>query len=241
MGTTLVLTQTGFAILTLVCFSLLVTLLFNGVHKTDWEVKRKQKFKITLLSSLIIWAVFITYWSLSGILGDFTRFPFNLMPVLFIPLITVVSIMFSSSFTSVLNHVPPHHVIHLQSFRFFVELLLWALFVAGVLPIQMTFEGMNYDILAGITAPIVGWLVMQRRISKPLLIGWNIVCLGLLINIVTVAILSTPTPLRVFMNEPSNTIVTKFPVSLLPGFLVPLAYSLHFFSLRQLLSAGHGR
>jgi hypothetical protein len=42
-----------------------------------------------------------------------------------------------------------------------------------------------------------------------------------------------PTPFRVFMNEPSNTIVAKFPIVWLPALLVPLAYGLHFLSLRQ--------
>jgi hypothetical protein len=38
------------------------------------------------------------------------------------------------------------------------------------------------------------------------------------------------------MNEPANTLVAQFPFILLPGVLVPLAYTLHIFSLRQLMS-----
>jgi len=70
--------------------------------------------------------------------------------------------------------------------------------------------------------------------NKTLLAVWNIACLGLLINIVTVAILSMPVPFQYFFNEPVNTAVAKFPYAFLPAFLVPLAYMLHFFSLRQL-------
>jgi hypothetical protein len=55
-----------------------------------------------------------------------------------------------------------------------------------------------------------------------------------LLNIVITAILSTPSPWRVFMNEPANYVVTWFPISWLPGFLVPLAYYLHFISLKQM-------
>jgi hypothetical protein len=39
------------------------------------------------------------------------------------------------------------------------------------------------------------------------------------------------------MNEPANTIVAVFPISWLPGLLVPLAYTLHIFSLKQLLGS----
>jgi hypothetical protein len=64
---------------------------------------------------------------------------------------------------------------------------------------------------------------------------YNFVSLALLVNIVATAILSTPYPFRVFMNEPANTIVAYFPFVLLPSFLVPIAYFMHFISLRQLL------
>jgi hypothetical protein len=99
----------------------------------------------------------------------------------------------------------------------------------------MTFEGRNYDIMAGLTAPIVAFMIMKRSISKTSVIIWNLVCLGLLLNIVITAILSTPSPWRVFMNEPANYIVTYFPISWLPGLLVPLAYYLHLFSLKQVI------
>ena len=101
----------------------------------------------------------------------------------------------------------------------------------------MTFEGRNFDILAGITGPIIAYLAYSKHvIGKTGVIIWNVACLCLLINIVATAILSIPSPFRYFMNEPANTIVTEFPIIWLPAFLVPLAYSLHFLSLRQLIN-----
>jgi hypothetical protein len=58
----------------------------------------------------------------------------------------------------------------------------------------------------------------------------------LLLNILVIAVLSMPTPFRYFQNEPANTLVAKFPFVLLPGILVPIAYTMHIFSLRQLLA-----
>ena len=101
----------------------------------------------------------------------------------------------------------------------------------------MTFEGRNFDILASISAPVIAYLAYFRKmISRKVVIIWNFLCLGLLLNIVVTAILSMPTSFRYFINEPANTIVTEFPIIWLPGFLVPLAYGLHFLSLRQLLN-----
>ena len=100
----------------------------------------------------------------------------------------------------------------------------------------MTFAGRNFDILVGATAPVIGIFVFAKR-KWPRLVGilWNVGGLVLLANVVTIALFSMPTPFRVFMNEPSNTIVATFPFVLLPGILVPVAYSMHFFSLRQLI------
>jgi hypothetical protein len=226
--------QWGFAVLTTVYFYLFVSVLFTGIDLTGWSETRKKNFRYGIVLSLLLWVAFLVVWSTSGIMSDFTKFPFNFMPVIIIPLFAVLIVTFSSAFKVILLNVSTTTIIRLQSFRFFVELLLWALFVVNVVPIQMTFEGFNYDVLTGITAPFIAWFATKRKISKAGMIVWNILCLVLLINIVSIAILSTPTPLRAFMNEPANTIVTTFPVVFLPGLLVPLAYTLHFFSLRQL-------
>jgi pimeloyl-ACP methyl ester carboxylesterase len=42
-----------------------------------------------------------------------------------------------------------------------------------------------------------------------------------------------PSPLRVFHNQPDSSLLTRFPFIFVPGLLVPLAYTLHIFSLRQ--------
>jgi hypothetical protein len=123
----------------------------------------------------------------------------------------------------------------LQSCRVVVEVVLWLLFIGGEIPVQMTFEGLNWDILTGLTAPLVAYCCFQRR-SWPwqVAFGWNIAGLVLVATIVTIAFLSAPLPIRFFFNEPANTIVTRFPMVWLPAFVVPLAYTAHLLSMRQL-------
>ena len=41
--------------------------------------------------------------------------------------------------------------------------------------------------------------------------AWNVLGLALLVNIVTIAILSTPAPFRYFMNDPPNLLPSTFP------------------------------
>lgn len=163
----------------------------------------------------------------------FDIFPLNMAPVLVIPFVTIIIFTFSKKTLPIISSIPKKSIAQLQVFRVFVEILLWALFVENLLPVQMTFEGQNWDILSGMTAPLAAIFLSK---SKWGLAIWNLVCLALLINIVTVAILSMPVDFRVFDNEPANTIVAGFPFILLPGMLVPLAYGLSLLSLRQVFS-----
>jgi hypothetical protein len=242
MKSTLFLTsQIGFFALSLVFYYFFLREIIKGIQLTSWDNPRKKRARILTILIPLVFTIFLTVWSLSGIMSQFERFPFNFMPVLLLPLITILFFTFSRSFLDVLKNIPQQNLIRLQSFRVAVEILLWMLFIDGLLPEQMSFEGRNFDILAGLTAPIIVWLINTGKISRAGLIVWNIIGLGLLTNIVTIAILSTPSPVRVFMNEPANTIVTIFPISFLPGLLVPLAYGLHCFSLRQLLKTSPSR
>lgn len=98
----------------------------------------------------------------------------------------------------------------------------------------MTFEGLNFDILVGLTAPLAGYYFFSGNTSLRWGIIWNLAGLGLLSTIVVISILSAPVPIRVFWNEPANTVVAYLPFIWLPGFVVPVALALHVFSLQQL-------
>lgn len=137
-----------------------------------------------------------------------------------------------------LDAIPRGAVIALQSFRIAVELVLWRLFVAGVVPIQMTFEGRNFDIAVGLTAiPIAIAAYGGGRRRTRLAAAWHLASLALLLNIVAIAVTSTPGPLRMFANEPANTFVGTFPFVWLPAFLVPVAAVGHIIGLRQASAA----
>ena len=228
-------TQAGFIATTLIFYGLLLARLKKSLITTNFtESKKKKVFNGTLIS-LAGWAIATSLLSWSGVLSDFSSFPPKLIIVLIIPLVTIIWLVRTKEVKEILIHTPPESIIWLQSFRIIVEILLWRLYIDNLAPIQMTFEGRNFDILSGLTALVVAYLVANKKISSPLVIAWNLTCLALLVNIVAIAILSMPTPFRVFMNEPANTIVTKFPIVWLPALLVPLAYGLHFLSLRQMM------
>ncbi|MFA6457056.1 MAG: hypothetical protein WCW40_09565 [Bacteroidota bacterium] len=121
-----------------------------------------------------------------------------------------------------------------QSFRIFVELILWQLAGKELLPSVMSFEGRNFDVLIGVTAPVVAYLFSKGKISNLGLIIWNIGGIVLVTNVVLHGMLSLPGIELIRTNVP-NFIISYAPFNLLPGVLVPIAYILHVFALRKLL------
>ena len=225
--------QLGFAALTIVFSILLMLELKAALIRTSIDAIRQKKIFFWSSMVLSIWIIAIGAISTTGFFTNFNLPPRALIVMVF-PLAVVIWLLNNKTATVVIKAMSAVKLAGLQVFRVFVEILLWALFAQGLLPEQMTFEGRNFDILAGISGPIIALLIYHKKVSRGLVIAWNIVCLGLLFNIVATAVLSMPTPFRVFMNEPANTIVTVFPIIWLPAFLVPLAYTLHLCSLKQI-------
>jgi hypothetical protein len=126
---------------------------------------------------------------------------------------------------------PMAALVGLHVFRVPLELLMHAWSQEGALPLQMTFAGLNWDIVTGVGALLLIPFAGRSRIGVLL---WNIVGLALLINIVTVAITSIPGPLRLFMNDPPNLLVMRAPYIWLPTFLVQVALAGHILVFRAL-------
>ena len=116
-----------------------------------------------------------------------------------------------------------------------VELVLFGLFVQGQVPQLMTFEGRNWDILAGLTAPVVYYLAFRKNVLgiKRLLL-WNVVGLASLLNIVTTALLTAPTPFQRFAFDQPNVAVLYFPFVWLPACVVPIVLLAHLVAIWRL-------
>ena len=227
--------QLGFVATTIVFYTLFFILLWHGLAASNITPSRRKGVFIGCLIAIISWTILISFLAGAGFFSDFSSIPPRLTIVVIIPLVSIIWAVRTKTAKEIMKNTSVDRVIYLQSFRIFVEILLWMLFVQDLLPIQLTLEGRNFDIISGATAPVIALLLARNKVPWFVGLIWNIACLGLLVNIVTMAILSMPTPFRVFLNDPANTIVATFPIVWLPGLLVPLAYGLHFYSLRQLL------
>ena len=122
----------------------------------------------------------------------------------------------------------------LHTIRIPVEIVLFYLLVSKMIPELMTFEGRNFDILAGMTAPIIGVLWVKKRIGRKALIIWNVLGLVLVLFIFANGILSSELPIQLFGFEQPNRAVNHFPFILLPATVVPIVIYTHITDINKL-------
>ena len=101
------------------------------------------------------------------------------------------------------------------------------------MPVQMSYSGQNYDIVTGISAGALGLWLSRRPVPRWVVISWNTLGFVLLVNIVTIAIVSTPV-FGWFGKERLNVFVTYPPFVWLPAVLVTAALMGHILVWRRL-------
>jgi len=191
-----------------------------------------------ILIGLIIWLMAQMVLTLNHIYSEnLSAFPpklfiFGILP----PLLLIILLFLTKRGREFIDSLPIKNIAYLNTIRIPVELVLYWLFIQKAIPELMTFEGRNFDILSGISAPIVAYLVFTKRtLNHNFLLIWNFICLGLLVNIVTSALLSAPFPIQKLAFEQPNIAILHFPFSWLPTFVVPVVLFGHLVSIRQLI------
>lgn len=160
------------------------------------------------------------------------RFPLLVVP----PVVLVIFLFNTSSGRKFIDSLDMSVLTILHTVRIAVEVVLFWLFVHKAVPGLMTFEGRNFDILSGLSAPFVYYFgFVKKNLNKYILLIWNFVCLALLFNIAFYAILSAPTKFQQFSFQQPNIALGYFPFVLLPAFLVPMVLFCHLAAIRQLI------
>lgn len=156
-------------------------------------------------------------------------------PLLIAPTFVMMLIAFNTTRgKAFIDSLSPKALVWLSLVRVPVEICLYWLFIAGQVPEIMTFNGLNWDILAGATAPIVAYLYFTRKsMSRKLFVAWNVIGIVLLATIIVIATLSVPSPFQQFGFAQPNIGILQFPIVWLPSFVAPLVFFSHFVLIRQ--------
>ena len=149
---------------------------------------------------------------------------------------------FSALGTRLVRGVPIAALVAVQGFRLPLELVLHAWKDQGVIPVQMTFAGHNFDIASGLLALVVGaWLARGSAVRSARAAIWvfNLVGFALLIAVMSIAVLSSPLPVRAYLNDPPLLLAFYFPY----GWIVPIcvggALFGHLLTFRWLAASRH--
>ena len=216
----------------------IATLLFFiwTIRNSNSELTRKKAMPIFI--GLTIWLIIQAVLTLKNIYNsDTNTFLPKIMLIGILPTILVIILLFATTKgRKFIDSLPLKNLTYLNIVRMPVEIVLYWLFLNKAIPELMTFEGRNFDIIAGITAPIIAYFGLSKtKLNRQIILLWNFICLGLLINIVMNALLSAPSPIQIFAFDQPNIAILNFPFSWLPTFIVPIVLFGHLFSIRQLL------
>lgn len=150
--------------------------------------------------------------------------------------VVIIGLFLSRKGRNLMDQLPLEKLHFVHIVRIPVEIVLYFLFVSKAIPEIMTFEGYNFDILAGFSAPFVAYFgIHNGKLNRKALLIWNFLCLALLFNIILIALFSVQSPLQKLAFDQPNIAIMYYPYSCLPTFIVPVVLFSHLVSIRQLL------
>jgi hypothetical protein len=189
-----------------------------------------------LLFLLPLWILLTGILSVGGFYLRTDAMPPRMLIAGVLPTLLVIAAYFIFFRKTFVERLPLRLLTLLHVVRIPVELVLYWLFVAGAVPQVMTFEGRNFDIATGILAVILYFAAFRGNGPKRwLLVAFNFLGLLLLANIVSIAVMSLPTPLQLMSFDQPNIAVLYFPYVWLPTIIVPIVLFSHLAALWQLL------
>lgn len=191
----------------------------------------------TVLFILVAWLVVQTFIESNGFYLVTDVLPPRFLLLVLPPNLLIIFLFVNAKGRKFIDSLDQKTLTILHTVRIPVEIVLFLLFVNKAVPELMTFEGRNFDILSGLTAPVVFYFgFVKKNLNKKVILIWNFICLALLINIVVNAVLSAPSPFQKFAFDQPNIGVLHFPFVWLPCCIVPLVLLSHLASIRQLIA-----
>ena len=210
-----------FIAITLVTYLFIVSSLIFGNDRV-----RKRMHAIALL--MLAWVIFQSTLSLNRWYMDREAMPPHLAFPVATTLVILSLLLFTERGKRFISGLSLQTLTWLHVIRIPVEIALYWLAFYKQVPWSMTFYGHNFDIIFGITAPIMAYGHFQKGwFSLKVLKIWNILGVISLLIIVITAFGAAPSPIQAWDFERPNYAVTHFPFSWLPSFIVPSVLFAH--------------
>lgn len=187
-----------------------------------------------LMFLIIIWSLIQSILAFTGFYEKTALIPPRFLIVLIPVFISLIYGLTKRPLKWIIENKNIKLSMFIHTIRFPIEIVLLYLFMNNMMPELMTFEGRNLDILAGITAPIIGILFLKNIIDRNVLIIWNIIGLCLILFVFVNGILSSELPIQMFGFEQPTKAPNYFPFILLPATIVPIVIYSHITDIVKL-------
>ena len=188
---------------------------------------------------VFVWLAIQAAISYTGFYTETQTLPPRFLVLVLPPFLLILLLFTGSRGRRFIDRLDIRMLVLIHIVRVPVELVLFWLSKENAVPTIMTFEGRNFDIFAGVTAPAVYYFRFIRPIiGKSAFIIWNLACLALLFNVVVHGILSVATPFQKFAFAQPNVAVLYFPYVWLPCLVVQVVLFSHLAAIRKTMK-GH--
>jgi hypothetical protein len=202
-------------------------------RRLQHDPSRRRRRTVWVGAGVLAWLLVTALVAASGALRRFDATPPPFAGLVLAVVAIGVAVPCSSLGTLLVRGLPLWALVGSQVYRLPLELLMHRAYLEGIMPVQMSYSGRNFDIVTGITAGALGlWLALGRP-PRWVVAAWNVLGFALLVNIVTIAIVSTPV-FRWFGDDRLNTFVAYPPFVWLPAILVTAALIGHLLVWRRL-------
>jgi hypothetical protein len=223
----------AFVVIPILLFAVLVWGVVVAWQKAGASSKTARRAGIITAAVTAVWMAITWIAGANGVLRAWDRMP-PPFGILLLGIIAVaVGLAFSPAGRNLAGFAPLWALVAVQSFRLPLELAMHEMYERGIMPGQMTYTGRNFDIVTGATAIIVAIAVAMGYGGRRLVVAWNVLGFALLVNIIVVAVLSTPV-FAYFGPDRLNTFVTYVPFVWLPAVMVSAALAGHLIVARAL-------
>jgi hypothetical protein len=192
-----------------------------------------RRWVLLATAGAVVWLKATWLVALSGAIRRWDAVPPPLALLVGVIVMLGVAIAFSPLGTRLVRGSALAALVGVQAFRLPLELLMHRAYEEGVMPEQMSYSGWNFDVLTGISAAVLAVALCRWRVPRWIVVGWNVLGRALLLNVVTIAIVSTPL-FRWFGDDRLNTWVAYPPFVWLPAVMVLAAWAGHLVVFRKL-------
>lgn len=213
----------------------LFALLVAGAHKGSG----RRNTAVFVALGLGAWLLFTGALSAAGFFTNFSGKPPRIVLAIAPAWIVSIVLPFHPAVLRWIRAISGAWLIAPQSFRVVLEVVLWVAHSQEFFPRVATFEGRNFDIFMGLSAPVVAWICFANASAPSLRLAlvWNVVSLCFIANVVGHALLAAPTFMQTVFDDHPNILIGFFPYTWLASFVVPVAVFLNLASIRQIRGA----